>query len=202
MYSVRKKLFLYFLAAGCSLFLVFWFVDREFATPELDNQVTDRAPETNVVAQPSVQVSNEPLSVVTLPKPDPVREAARVREARIELLEELSMNDDTASLETILFDLENPDKEIRTAALEAAIQFGERTNTIARLKELETRVEDAEERAAIHEAIEYIALPSLREVMAERRASRPKINRPAPSQPTHGLPGKPLAAPAPTSQVR
>ncbi len=202
---MTKKLALFLLAGACLVISVFWFVDREFAAPELgqDQAASDQGIiETNTGAQTNALVSDQAAPAVALPKPDPARETTRVREARIELLEELSMNDDTASLETILFDLENPDKEIRTAALEAAIQFGERTNTIARLQELETRIEDAEERAAIHEAIEYIALPSLREVMAERRASRPKINRTAPSQPTQGLPGKPPATPAPTRQVR
>lgn len=88
-----------------------------------------------------------------------------VREQRIRELEDLGMEDDPASLATILAELKNPDTEIRAAALEAAIQFGDRTTTLPFLKELLLITEDPEERRAIREAIEFIALPSILEVM-------------------------------------
>lgn len=190
---VTKKLALFLLAGACLVLSVFWFVDREFAAPELgqDQAASDQGIiETNTGAQTNALVSDQAAPAVALPKPDPEQESVRLRETRVKQLEELAMNEDAASLGTILFELENPDKEIRTAALEAAIQFGERTNTIARLKELEARME-GEERAAIHEAIEYIALPSLREVLAEKRANRSKMKPSAPSKSAQHSPAKP-----------
>lgn len=93
------------------------------------------------------------------------RSVEEVREQRIRELEDLGMEDDPASLAAILAELKNPDPEIRAAALEAAIQFGDRTTTLPFLKELLLVTEDPEERRAIREAIEFIALPSILEVM-------------------------------------
>jgi HEAT repeat protein len=88
-----------------------------------------------------------------------------VRAQRIRELEDLGMEDDPASLATILAELKNTDQEIRAAALEAAIQFGDRTTTLPFLRELMLVTEDSEERRALREAIEFIALPSILEVM-------------------------------------
>lgn len=89
---------------------------------------------------------------------------------RIAELDALGMERDAGSLNTILSELENPDKEIRKAALEAVIQFGDRS-AITRLQEIASRTEDAREKVDILDAIELLQLPSLTEYLAERRAN-------------------------------
>src|SRR5262245_47062061 len=63
---------------------------------------------------------------------------------RIEELETLAMNNDTASRDAIVAELQNPSKEIRHAALQAAIQFGDRS-VVPRLQELAGQTEDTDE---------------------------------------------------------
>lgn len=160
---------------------VVWFVNREFPTvPPVAHTETPgviskphheahAAPPAELMSQ--VDASNSLVNAPALPAPDPVAMAAKIKADTIERLMDLSANEDSGSLTTILSELENPDKEIRAAALEAAVQFGERTNTIARISDLLQRTEDEDERTALREAIEFIKLPSLTEVVAARKAA-------------------------------
>jgi len=70
------------------------------------------------------------------------------------------MNDDTNSLHTILSELNNPDPEIRQAALDATIQFGA-TNAIPGLEAAALWNENPEEKKQIADAIEFLKLPQL-----------------------------------------
>jgi hypothetical protein len=63
------------------------------------------------------------------------------------------------SLMAISDRLANPDKEVRTAALEAAVHFGD-TNIIPRLNEVLQQTEEPREKAAILEAIAYLQQPT------------------------------------------
>jgi hypothetical protein len=93
-------------------------------------------------------------------------------ERRIEELDALAMNNDVQSRDTILSELKhNPDKAIRAAALEAAIQFNDRS-VVPPLKEIAEQTQDPDEKAAILEAIDYINLPSLTEYMAAQRKQK------------------------------
>jgi hypothetical protein len=74
-------------------------------------------------------------------------------------LQQWSMSDDPASLSNILADLTNSEKEVREAAIEAAKQFGS-INAIPTLKDMAANDEDPEEKAALLEAADYLALPS------------------------------------------
>ena len=92
---------------------------------------------------------------------------------RIEELNALAMNNDVQSRDTILSELKkNPDKEIRAAALEAAIQYDDRS-VVPPMQEIAAQTEDPDEKAAILEAIDYINLPSLTEFMAAHPNSTP-----------------------------
>lgn len=86
---------------------------------------------------------------------------------RIQELQDLAMENDSASLKAIISELANPDPEIRKAALEATIQFSSR-DAIPGLQQAAARTTDAKEKAAIEEAIEFLKLPSLTEVMQEQ----------------------------------
>jgi hypothetical protein len=120
-----------------------------------------------------------PAPVAAAPTPEQQQAAIDAEKDR---LEQWSMNDDTASLSNILVDLTNPDKEIRMAAIEGTEQFGS-TNAIPILKNLAAHNEDPEEKAALIEAANFIALPSLELVRptpqqkAERAARRQAQNQ-------------------------
>jgi hypothetical protein len=82
---------------------------------------------------------------------------------RIDELNDLAMNDDSNSLNTILTELTNSDKQIREGALGAVIQFGDRS-AISTLRELAVQTEDLAEKADILAAIDFLKLPSVFEV--------------------------------------
>ena len=78
----------------------------------------------------------------------------------------MSWNDDTESRDAILSELKtNSDKTIRAAALEAAIQFGDRS-VVPPLQAIAAQTDDPEEKQNILDAIDYINLPSLTEYLA------------------------------------
>src|SRR5258708_8468865 len=67
-------------------------------------------------------------------------------ESRVDELMELAMNDDSASLDTILSELTNRDPKIRKGALEATIQFGSR-DAIPRMLDAASQTDDPREKA-------------------------------------------------------
>jgi HEAT repeat protein len=92
---------------------------------------------------------------------------------RAEELSRLAMQSDPGSLATILSALDDPEPQIRSAALQASIQFGSR-DAIPKLAEEAANAEDPQTRRAFEQAVEYLKLPSLTEVLAEqRRAGNP-----------------------------
>jgi hypothetical protein len=136
------------------------------------------------------------------PAPAPVATNALTPEQREEAinaetdrLQQWSMNDDAASLSSILADLTNPEKEIRKAAIEAAEQFGS-TNAIPVLNNLAAKDEDPEEKAALLEAAHFLSLPSIFDVgksipPAEREARRQaRTQKHAPNQNSPAAPNQ------------
>ncbi|MGP8201043.1 MAG: HEAT repeat domain-containing protein [Limisphaerales bacterium] len=77
-------------------------------------------------------------------------------------LTELGMNNDPASLKTILSELENPEPEIRQAALSATIQFGSQ-DAIPVLQNEMAYATDPQEKVDIKKAIDFLELPRLGE---------------------------------------
>lgn len=92
-----------------------------------------------------------------------------VEERIIELME-LGARNDPESFQKIIFGLSDADPEIREAALEATIQFGDR-DAIPILKELAAKTDDPQEKVEILNAAEYLALPSFSEIRAKRRTN-------------------------------
>jgi len=90
-------------------------------------------------------------------------------EQRSSQLMDLAMNDDRASLDSILSELTNRDPEIRKAALEATIQFGSR-DAIPKLADAASQTDDPNEKTALNDAIEFLKLPSLTEITAAHAA--------------------------------
>ena len=88
-------------------------------------------------------------------------------EERVIELSELGMKNDAESFHKILETLDDPEPEIREAAVEAVLQFGDR-RAVPALNALAAQTQDAEERARVLEAVEFLNLPSLSEVRAGR----------------------------------
>jgi hypothetical protein len=135
-----------------------------------------------------------PASTITL---TPEQRQAAI-DAETDRLQEWSMNDDPASLSNILADLNNSEKEIRDAAIEAAKQFGS-TNAIPTLKAVAANTTDPEEQIALLEAANFLSLPSVNwgsttpktpeqiQADAQRKAEREahrqaQMQNPAPNQ--------------------
>jgi hypothetical protein len=96
-------------------------------------------------------------------------------ENRVAELMELASHDDAASLDIILSELTNREPEIRKAALEATLQVRSR-EAIPRLMEAAEQTDDPREKTAIADAIEFLKLPTLGEVMdklGERATNAP-----------------------------
>ena len=86
--------------------------------------------------------------------------------ARISELRDLSRKTEPASLETLLSEINNPDQEIREAALDIISQSGKR-GAIPRLLEVAALTEDASQKQAIDDAVEFLKLPTLTEVLSQ-----------------------------------
>ncbi|HVV02241.1 MAG TPA: hypothetical protein VHH88_12810 [Verrucomicrobiae bacterium] len=112
----------------------------------------------------STPVATSTLAAATV-TPTPGEEAI---EQRKQQLMDLAMNNDEQSLNTILSEMTNSSKAIRQAALQAAIQFDDRSS-IPRLKEIAGITSDPGEKQDIEDAIDYLNLPSI----ADYRASHP-----------------------------
>jgi hypothetical protein len=88
---------------------------------------------------------------------------------RISELEDLAWENDAHSLQTILSELTNRDRRIRKAALQAAVQFASR-DALPALADAAAQTEDPDEKAELTEAIDYLKLPSLTEVLAQQKS--------------------------------
>ena len=118
---------------------------------------TARPPATTMsVAPPVPAPSSAPVAVKTLTPEE--RQAAI--DAETDLLQQLSMKDDPASLSAILADLTHSEKEVREAAIEAAKQFGS-SNAIPALKAVAANTTDTGEQIALLEAADFLSLPSI-----------------------------------------
>jgi hypothetical protein len=81
---------------------------------------------------------------------------------RVAELMALAENDDSNSLHTICSELTNPDRETRTGALAAVVQFGDRS-VVPCLRQLAEQTSDPFEKADITKAADQLALPLLGE---------------------------------------
>ena len=128
--------------------------------PSADSNALAQAPSPPEPAPVPVPVAATPAKTLT----DEARQAAIDEE--IDRLQTWSANDDPQSLSNILADLNNPEKDIRDAAIEAAKQFGS-TNAIPALKAAADATDDPHEKVALLEAAEFLSLPSLTDLRAQ-----------------------------------
>jgi len=107
-----------------------------------------------------------PAAIVSLAptaKPMTSEEKQTYIEAETGRLQEWSTQDDSASFNNILNDLTNVDKDVRLAAIEAAKQFGNR-DAIPILQADAASATDTDEKIALLEAADFLALPTIAEV--------------------------------------
>jgi hypothetical protein len=102
----------------------------------------------------------------------------------IDKLQELQAHDDAPSLQAILSELTNSDKEIRAAALEATIQFSSR-DAIPVLKNLAARTDDPDEKKELLDAAEFLELPSLTEIQSQNPNVKIVSPQNQPAAPVH-----------------
>lgn len=139
-----------------------------------DPVTEDNPPSRSIDSQPNP--SNPTINAgIPSPAPRPDASTNSLDDQIFELIE-LGARNDPESLQKILVRLRDSKPEIRAAALEATIQFGSR-DAIPFLKELAAETEDAHEKVALLDAVEFLELPSFREVRDRRRAN---TNDPAP----------------------
>lgn len=152
--------------------------------------ITDEAPNLTDVSPKAVGTAASPQS-----GPNDAAKASHEAyvSTRVSELEDLAMDNDSSSLDVILSELTNADPEIRKAALEAAIQFGSR-DAIPKLAEVASQTDDPEEKKALTDAIEFLKLPSLTEVLAANKGAQSAqtikpVKAARPKMPTARLPG-------------
>jgi hypothetical protein len=143
---------------------------------------------THIAVSVNTPVTNVQPIIPAAPVADPnaAAEHARYVHQRIKELNALAMNNDTESRDIILSEVKNnPDKQIRAAALEAAIQFDDRS-VVPPLQQIADQTQDPEEKQSILDAIDYINLPSLTEYLAANpsQSTVPGVRR-IPPRPTH-----------------
>jgi hypothetical protein len=123
------------------------------------------APSNLKISAAPPMISNAVIAVVSTTVSVPVfiqspEQHQTAIDVEIDRLQQLSMNDDPASLSNILADLNNSEKEVRQAAVEAAKQFGS-TKAIPILKAVAANTDDAQEQTTLLEAADFLSLPSV-----------------------------------------
>lgn len=93
-------------------------------------------------------------------------------EAKIEALTDASMQSDAQSFQIIVNALKDERKEVRQAAVDAAIQFGSR-DAIPFLEEAAAKIDDPREKIEMLDAIDFLKLPSFSETRPLRTNATP-----------------------------
>ena len=99
--------------------------------------------------------------------------------AKVEKLQALAMEADTASLNFILGALTDPDPEVRAAAREAAIQFGD-PKAAGPLRDAAAKVDNLEEKVALLDAAKYLELPAFGSAATTNQSRSDSANPPRP----------------------
>lgn len=128
---------------------------------------------------PSRAVRSTPSPAAGLPRPQlspfatgSKEHGAWVNDKANELMK-LSWREDSDSLKLILAELENPEQEIRMAALRATGNFGNR-EAIPYLESLVATASDAEEKIALIQTAEQLKMPTASEYFAQKKAAATK----------------------------
>lgn len=168
---MRPKIYLPVLGLAALALALLWagksHPQKTPATTVAKTNSVEEKPLPAAAAEPVV-LTPSPTVTVTLP--------AATATVTAEDLQSLAMNSDPESLQKILAALTSPDPEIRTAAREAAVQFGDRT-AATKLRTVAADTADPSEKAALLEAASFLELPSLDTRSATNRIpAKPPVN--------------------------
>jgi len=130
------------------------------------NEVPKDSASPPLAAREGTGGSDEPMTET----PEAKQEAYVAK--RVGELQDLGMENDSASLDTILAELGNGDPSIRQAAVDAAVQFGSR-DAIPRLMTAAAQAADPKEKSTILDAVEFLNLPTLAEALAQKNSNAP-----------------------------
>lgn len=122
---------------------------------------TNSPPASPAPAPALLPVSGSTMASADVPAAPPTNREAYVQQ-RVAALMALAMNDDATSLNAIWSELGNPDQAIRKGALEAVIQFGDRS-AAPRLREFAGQIVDPAEKADFLAAADRLEMPALGE---------------------------------------
>ena len=144
---------------------------RESAPPGADSRkappaAASRAAVPRSVPSPAAELPRPQLS----PYADGSNEHEAWIDARADELVKLSWEDDSESLKRILAELENPEPDIRKAALQATANFGSR-DAIPYLESLVATSTDADEKIALIQTAEQLKMPTASEYFAQKKAA-------------------------------
>lgn len=170
---MRPRVVISVLLVAVGLLGVFALVSKfasRLALPTVTPEATITPPSHSGTSQvqKTTVVASEPVAAPAPVVVQPQTNHSQYVHQRIAELNALAMNNDSASLETILSELRNPDRQIRKGALEATIQFEDRA-AIPRLKEIAAETDDEEEKSELLAAADYLNLPSLTEYLAQQQ---------------------------------
>jgi HEAT repeat protein len=93
--------------------------------------------------------------------------------SRADEVVKLSWMDDADSLKKILAELENPEPEIRKAALQAVANFGSR-DAVPYLESLVSKCDDPQEKIDLIQTAEQLKMQSASEYFAQKNAAEGK----------------------------
>jgi hypothetical protein len=94
-------------------------------------------------------------------------------DARADALVKLSWMDDAGSLKQLVAELENPEPEIRKAALQAVANFGSR-DAVPYLESLVSRRDDPQEKIDLIQTAEQLKMQTASEYFARKEAAATK----------------------------
>jgi hypothetical protein len=144
-----------------------------------------------VISTPPVAVANvdaTPPAAVTNEDTNAVSDHEEYVSKRSDELMELAEQTSPEAHQQIVNELTNSDVGIRKAALDALEQANDRS-VVPQMQQIANQTDDADYKQAIEDAIDFINLPSLSEVMKERKAQKaasgnqsPQTPSPAPGQ--------------------
>jgi hypothetical protein len=148
------------------ILVVFGFVWLRSANSRLKTSTDEQLVSAPATPTQFQSVNKPPAVAVPIspaPPPAVVKSAGSQMEIHpitVETLQALAMNNDADSLKSILAPLTNSDPEIREAAKDAAVQFGDRAAAPA-LRLAAAQVESPEEKISLRDAADFLELPPL-----------------------------------------
>jgi hypothetical protein len=133
-------------------------VETTTLPPSAAKSAPATAPDSANFPSPQPIPASVPMAAVVPPMTS--EEKQSYIEAETSRLQDLSTQDDPASLSAIVNDLTNSEKEVRLAAIEATKQFGSK-DAIPVLQADVASAADTDEKIALLEAADFLALPTL-----------------------------------------